>query len=89
MFCLGTGCFVAAPSIAHSPLLGSVDNPPRWLRAVVICEVDDNGFIGLRSLDYGFTFSSNSNILKLLPAEFCLAPLQAIECRVVHGKFRK
>ncbi|XP_055328784.1 uncharacterized protein LOC129581619 [Paramacrobiotus metropolitanus] len=95
------GCLVAAPtyglvseaiSASPSELISGADScdnssSVRWLRSVVIAPANAEGRLSLRSLDHGFTFTTNCNNVKVLPMQFCGTPCQAIECRVVHGKY--
>lgn len=76
----GLGCVVAA-SVG--------DDCEQWLRALVISRPGENGEVQLRSLDHGFPFTSRASCLKFLPLNFCVTAVQAIECRVVSGRFGK
>ncbi|OQV17515.1 hypothetical protein BV898_08448 [Hypsibius exemplaris] len=80
--------------VRHSPVIegcivaASVnDDCERWFRAAVISQPNEDGEMQLRSLDHGFSFRSHATSLKFLPVEFCATPAQAIECRVVSGRF--
>lgn len=73
------GCYVVAP----------VNDTDQWLRAMVLSPPDEDGMILLRSLDHGFPFSVPATGLKLLQPEFCTTPAQAIECKLISGRFGK